>query len=194
MNQLKFGRRPNGRLAASWPIIRIPHNGLHCLFGQLHHDVQNSSPFSATYITANTAVAYPFYVWEPTTVYKMGWVNGSAAGGNTDVAIYNSAWSRLTSAGSTAGSGNSVPQWVNTADVNLDPGTLYYAAVNHSAVTANQLAGLGDTSSRLRWQLMCGIKVQAVGATALPATFTPSDPAAAVMCPVILLSTVSGIV
>jgi hypothetical protein len=43
---------------------------------------------------------------------RLWWVNGSAAGGNWDIGLFTINGSKLYAAGSTAGSGNSVPQFV----------------------------------------------------------------------------------
>ena len=170
------------------PNIILPYDQAMCPLGGVANGVAVAA--SGTWTTANTAVAIPFQVWEPTTVVKLGWINGSAVAGNTDVAIYNAATNaRLTSAGSTACAGASAWQWVNTADVTLTPGTPYYATLNHDTATANEPFGIAVTQLVLGVQLLAGVKVQAVGAVTLPDPFVPADPAAAVMIPVIGLAT-----
>ena len=170
------------------PNIILPYDQTFCVLGGPFSTV--AAPASGTWTTANTAVAIPFQVWEPTTIVKLGWFNGSATAGNTDVAIYDATTNvRLTSAGSTANTGNSAWQWVDTADVTLTPGTAYYAALNHSTNTANEVFGAAAANVTVGFQILAGVKVQAVGATALPDPFVPANPGAAVLIPIIGLAT-----
>lgn len=96
-----------------------------------------TSPWSDA---ANTVIAFPFVLPVTTPIYKVFWVNGSAAGGNSDIAIYDENYNFLVGTGAaTAGSGNSVPQVVAlSATTWLSPG-LYYAGMAHSATTINQV-------------------------------------------------------
>lgn len=143
-----------------------------------------NAPASGVWTTGNTAVAIPFQVPYSITVVKLGWVNGSSAGNAWDIGLYNASTNaRLTSIGSTTGSGNSSWQWVNTADVTLVPGTPYWLAVNHATTTANNAFGTSAANAVLGFDLLAKIKVQAVGAVTLPDPFVPADPAAAVLIP-----------
>ena len=170
------------------PNIILPYDQAMCPLGSIVNGVAVAA--SGTWTTANTAVAIPFRVWEPTTVVKLGWINGSAVAGNTDVAIYDAGTNaRLTSAGSTACVGASAWQWVDTADVTLQPGTAYYAALNHDTVTVNEPFGIAATQLNVGALFLAGVKVQAVGALALPNPLVPADPGAAVLIPVIGLAT-----
>lgn len=168
--------------ALARPVITLPFDHQYCAIGGLAANGGRAG--SAAWTTGNTAVAIPFQVWQPTVVVKLGWVNGSSAGNNWDIALYNASTNaRLTSIGSTAGSGNSAWQWVNTADVTLVPGTAYWLAVNHDTNTANNVTALGSSGLSIGGDLLAGIKVQAVGAVTLPDPFVPADPAAAVNIP-----------
>ncbi len=125
---------------------------------------------STLWTTANSAVYIPLYLPFPYPVNRVFWQNGSAAGGNWDFGIYTIGGARLFSTGSTAGSGNSAPQFVTPGTpFILAPGR-YFIALNHSATTANHSFGFTVTTSQAR---LCGIYSQAVGAIALPqpATF-----------------------
>lgn len=93
---------------------------------------------------ADTVLAFPFVLEVPTKCYKGFWWNGSAAGGNSDVAIYDEDFNLITSTGSVLGSGNSVPQAAAlSTTVTLPPGR-FYAGMSHDDATTNQL---------LRWSL-----------------------------------------
>lgn len=127
------------------------------------------SPASGAWGTANTAVFVPFWIPFAYNVKRIWWVNGSAAGGNTDVGVYSKDGTLIVSAGSTAESGNSAPQFVTPTETLLLPGS-YYFAMNHSAVTANHVNR--STALTAEFCRMIGLLTQAVGATALPATAT----------------------
>lgn len=108
-----------------------------------------TSPWSDA---ADFVLAFPFVLESPTSFYKVFWVNGSSAGGNSDVAIYDEDYNFIVGTGAaTAGSGNNVPQVVAlTATVRLGPG-LYYAGMSHSATTTNQVFRWSSAASAL-WQ------------------------------------------
>lgn len=173
------------------PIIALPHQPEHCAFGSFL--MGSNLAASGTWTNANQAVIYPFYVAKPCTVYKIGWYNGSAAGGNACAALYNAdTLARLVTTTATARAGNSTTQFVDTADTALVPNQKYYAAISQSTTTANHVAGLAAASSPYigNW-LLAGLKVQASVGT-LPDPLVPADPAATVLLPLILLSMISG--
>lgn len=103
---------------------------------------------------ADTVIAYPFVLEVPTTFYKVWWANGSAAGGNSDVAIFDEDAKFIVGTGAaTAGSGNSAPQIVAlTATTTLPPGR-YYAGMSHSATTTNQVYRYSAAASAY-WQAL----------------------------------------
>lgn len=179
---------PFSPIPASLPVLSLPYNYFHSPCGMVLTTSGSNNSNTGAYTTGNTAVAFAFYVYENVTVYKMGWINGSSASGNSDVAIYDSSWSRLVSAGSTARSGNSIPQWVNVTDTALTANTLYYIATNHSQTNANNVTGVLASANTVNALVLAGVKEMAVGATALPATFTPATPTVARTIPKILLS------
>lgn len=109
-----------------------------------------TSPWSDA---ADTVLAFPFILEAPQTrIYKGFWLNGSNAGGNSDIAIYDESYNLLTSAGSIAGSGNDAPQIVTLgiSPIILPPG-VYYAGMSHSATTTNQVCRWSGYMSI--WQL-----------------------------------------
>ena len=179
---------PFSAIPASFPVITLPFNYFHSPCGAVITTSGSNNSNTGAWTTGNTAVAFPFWIYEDATVYKIGWVNGSSAGGNTDVGIYNSSWSRLVSTGSTLRSGNSIPQWVDVADTALTANTLYYLAANHSQTNANNVTGVLAAANTVNALVLAGIKQMAVGATALPATFTPATISVARTIPKVYLA------
>lgn len=171
-------------------IITIPNEPSMSIVGQL---LMNATLVqSGTWTTANAAVVYPFRVHRSTTVVKLGWVNGSATGGSTCVALYNAtSLARLVTTTATARVTNNAVQWVDTADTTLDIGVDYYAVMSHSANTANHVTGLAAASVNLGHLLLTGIKTQGSVGT-LPDPLVPTDPSATLLLPMILMATVTG--
>lgn len=182
-----YSPAPFSPVPATLPVVTLPYNFWHAPLGIPIASI-GFNKTSGAYTTANTAVAYPFWVYEPCTVYKIGWHNGSSAGGNTDVGIYDASWNLLVSTGSTLRTGNSLAQWVDTTNTNLSPNVTYYIAINHSQTNANNVNGYPAAANTTNHLTLCGVKEMAVGATALPATFTPATPTAARMIPTVLLA------
>lgn len=105
-------------------------------------EVQNfdSTPASVAYPLANLAIYVPFSVSETVTAYE-GWVvTGTLAAGNFDIGIYDSAGSRLTSAGSTAKPASAVANTTTMTNYDLKPGLRYYMAFAADG-TNNYFAG-----------------------------------------------------
>lgn len=100
--------------------------------------MNDTASASGQWFSANDPCAMSFCLPRGGTVDQLGWVNGSAAGGNHDIGIYDLAWNRLVSSGSTVGTGNSVWQWVDVADTTLQPGR-YYLAISRDNATANRV-------------------------------------------------------
>lgn len=124
-----------------------------------------TTPASAAWPAANTAIFVPFTVYQPLIAVKMFCLNGGTASGNIDIGIYDDQQNRLVSMGSTAQAGTSTIQSFDIADTTLLPGA-YYMAMNES----------GTTGTNISWALSAlvggsmGLLQQAVGAIALPAT------------------------
>lgn len=122
------------------------------LSGRLRSALALGAAATLTWI-ANLAVFIPFGLARPLTVREVWWANGSAAGANVDVGVYDTAGNRLFSMGSTAqGAANATGvQSVALTDYTLSPGD-YYMAIACSGTTntlqgwsplANNAAGLG---------------------------------------------------
>lgn len=127
---------------------------------------------------ADFIICYPFTLDAPTTAYKVFWCNGSAAGGNSDVAVYDENFNFIVGTGaSTAGSGSNVPQIVAlSATVILPPGR-YYAGMSHSATTTNQIYRATLTTFGTAFLMAAGcFKSNATDTPAIAnATITPAD-------------------
>lgn len=94
---------------------------------------------SAALITwaANLAVFVPFGISEPFLVREVWWFNGSGAGGNIDVGVYDTAGTRLFSLGSTAKGTVSVPVTsTGMTDYTLSPGDYFLAFASDSATAS----------------------------------------------------------
>lgn len=131
-----------------------------------------SNPFAA-----NEVHAFPFLLTAPmTTIYKGFWVNGTSAGSNSSMAIYDADFRKIVETASTGGTGASQPQIV-TMSAKLPPG-LYYAALAHSSATNSRffawtLGTLGDDFYKMAgcWK-QASITVGSLPATATPAAIT----------------------
>lgn len=130
---------------------------------------------SSAVLVANQAILMPFVLNRQMTAYKLGISNGTAVAGNVDIGIYNSAFARQVSIGSTAAAGTNVVQEFNIADTLLAPG-LYYLAVaanTGAGMNFNTYGIAGPASTNVAKGL--GI-VQMAAAFPLPATITPAIP------------------
>jgi hypothetical protein len=120
--------------------------------------------------TANLAVFAPVTLRSAVTVYQLGWINGTAVVGNLDVGIYDKVGNRLVSSGSTAQSGVSSVQTVDTADTTLLPG-VYYLAMSSDTASGNAIyrVAFSPTGNIGRGY---GMLQQTASAFPLPATAT----------------------
>ncbi|MCI0408845.1 MAG: hypothetical protein L0191_09820 [Acidobacteria bacterium] len=87
--------------------------------------------------SVNDPLAIPFAISSAMTVTHLGWLNGSAPADNFDVGVYDTAFERLVSTGSTVRVGANVWQYVNVADTPLVAGR-YYLAASSDGVSVNQ--------------------------------------------------------
>lgn len=110
-----------------------------------------TSAASITWV-ANLAVFVPFGLAQPFLVKEVWWYNGSGAGNNIDVGVYDTAGNRLFSLGTTAqGSASAVVTSTTLTDYTLGPGDYYMAFacdgttndVGGWAAVANVAAALG---------------------------------------------------
>lgn len=133
-----------------------------------------TSPWSDA---ANSLIAFPFVIDVDTTFYKGFWVNGSAAGSNGEVGIWDASYNKIVTTGSVAGSGNSVPQssaFASSATPKLPPG-LYYAGMAWNATTTNRLCRFGGIPITGFWQVLGCWKQAGITLGSLAATATPGD-------------------
>lgn len=127
-----------------------------------------SGPANVAWGTANTAIFLPLFLPWSYPVRRIFWYNGSAAGGNSDFGIYSTGGGKIWSTGSTANSGNSVPQYVAPSpDLLLPPGG-YFLAYTQDNTTANRIFVAAHTNDQGR---LLGA-YQMASAFPLPATAT----------------------
>ena len=94
---------------------------------------------SQAWPSAQKPVAVPFYLWQPETIYQLGWLNGSGTmTDNVDVGVYDSSWNRKISTGSTARAGASSLQFVDVADTPLAAPAKYFLVMSDDGTTAGQ--------------------------------------------------------
>lgn len=149
----------------------------HCLGTQLAANAA-VAPVSTTWQSANRALYIPLLVTEDITVTKLWVLNGATAAGNIDMGIYNSAFARQVSIGSTAQSGTNVIQEFDITDTPLTAGQYYIGiAKDDTAGTTFTYAAAGGGAKALQaWGM-----AQEATAFALPATATPADMASNVV-------------
>lgn len=138
---------------------------------------------SGSWPSANRAIYIPLDILEPTTIVKIGWVNGGTASGNVDLGIYRASdLALIVSTGSTAQGTISVAQEVNIADTTLGVGEylIGFAVDNTTATFAR--SGVDVRSLR-----MAGITQQA-SAFPLPSTAVPAAAASSYL-PLVTLAT-----
>ncbi len=164
------------RPLASAPVITLASR--HAMGGNVRYAAAGApasgvSPWSDA---ANCLLAFPFTIEAPTTFYKGFWVNGSSAGGNSEVGIWDVNYNKITTTGSQAESGNSVPQaFALAATIILPPGR-YYAGMAHSATTTNQVFRWSVATTGISlWQAMGCWRQSGITLGSLAATATPGD-------------------
>lgn len=140
-----------------------------------------ASPLATpTWPVANLAIYVPIRVPIPVTVYQLCCGTGTGTTGNFDLGVYDSVGTRLVSTGSTAKSAASTERIIDVTDTLLLPG-LYYLAMNTDGTTAYVGSACGSNGQA---KLM-GMRQQAVGAVALPATATFATAATPTFVPAI---------
>lgn len=106
-----------------------------------------ATPGSAIWPAANRAYFVPFKIYTPVTMVKMFVMNGVAVSGNFDIGIYDEAFTRLVSSGSTAQSGTTTLQVVDITDTLLGVGLFYMALVfDNNTAQVNRRNGPGFAS------------------------------------------------
>jgi hypothetical protein len=127
------------------------------------------SPASGAWPAVSYVVYVPFWIPWPYPINRLWWVNGSAAGGTVDVGIYTTGGRLVVSGGSTAGAGNSAPQFVTVSPTLILPPESYYFAQVVDNTTANRINR--STALSLIQQRALGIYGQ-TGTFPLPSSAT----------------------
>jgi hypothetical protein len=139
------------------------------LAGELRSGHTAITAGSTAWPTANKALYLPLWLPWPYPVARMWWVNGSAAGGNWDIGLFTINGRQLYAAGSTVGSGNSLPQFVSPSSVLLLSPGRYFIGIAHSATTANQMWGASSLGANRLRQYGC---LEQASALPLPSSMT----------------------
>lgn len=130
---------------------------------------------SGTYPSANRAILIPFDITEDITITQLWAYNGATASGNIDVGIYDDAFGRVVSSGTTAQAGTNVLQVFNITDTPLTAGQYYFAVA------------MDNTTGTLFRQTVSAENMRTMGcfqmasAFVLPSTVTPAAVASAFM-------------
>lgn len=103
---------------------------------------------SATWVSANRAYACPLYLADDVIALKLWHANGAAVSGNICVAVYNEAWVRVVTSGSTAQAGTSTVQSFDVTDTPLRAGRYYIAAVLDNTTGTSLMWGSGGVEAR----------------------------------------------
>lgn len=131
---------------------------------------QTGATATGAWFSANDPLAVPFALANGGVVGALGWINGSSAGDNVDVGIYDTAWNRLVSTGSIVGSGSNLWQYQDVTDVAIPPGR-YYLVMARSTTTTNRQGFYATTASALVMSYM-GCQDSATDAFPLPNPLT----------------------
>lgn len=151
----RYGTRPGRARANERRIISL----YSAEFG-LAPIARQSAGGGGAWTSANDPLALPFRLNERIVATRLGWWNGGTiTTSNFDLGIYDSAFNRLVSCGSTARAGGGLWQWVDIADTALDPGNYY-------------LVGAGDTTGASRVQ---GVSIATPGLAFLGAQDSATD-------------------
>lgn len=137
--------------------------------GPMHRQLFNASPANVAYASANRAVYIPVLIPQRATFVKAFWWNGATVAGNVDVGLYDDAWSRIASTGSTAQSGANSLQEVDITDFAVPPGRYYLAFASSDATATFSTVAAPDA---LRMPSIGA--AQEASALPLPVTATPA--------------------
>ena len=144
---------------------------------------------SGTYPTAFLALYVPVLIESRCIVRKLGIANGATASGNLDLGLYSVDGVRLTSAGSTAQAGTSAEQWLDVADVTIQPGCYYLAVAFDGTTGTVQRASLSSAPA----VAAAGVLTQDLGASVvLPATATFARTHSLTFYPILMAATATN--
>lgn len=136
--------------------------------------------------SANDPVAIPFALTESVVVYRLAQQNGSSPGDNFDIGVYDEAFNRLVSTGSTAATTSW--QTVDVTDTILKPGR-YYLVMSRDTTTASRV-GQYTTGASTPLMAFAGLLDSSTDAFPLPDPLTNMAAAATVTrCPIVALIT-----
>lgn len=174
-------------VAAAPPLVTIHPHSLESLGDLLAAGGGSAleNAVSLAYPGANRAILVPFTVLAgPITVVKLFALNGATASGNIDVGLYDSAFTRIVSAGSTAQAGTNAMQEFDIADTVLGAGR-FYLAVAMDNTTGTLFRSTFASGSRM---MFTGC-AQMAAAFPLPATITPASVSVSNYIPIVGLTT-----
>lgn len=139
---------------------------------------------SAPWPANNRALLIPFRVYQPETIVKLGSLNGATASGNIDMGIYDRAFTRLVSIGSTAQAGTTAIQEFDITDILLGTGQFYLAVAMSSTAGTLFRRALGQATELVAMG-MTGM----ASAFPLPATVTPDVSQVTTYIPLVFATT-----
>ena len=144
-----------------------------------------ATTISGSWASANDPVGVPFRLSEALVVTHLGWRNGSAAGSNHDIGIYDANWNLLVSTGSIGpAAASSLWNIVDVTDTPIPAGR-YYLTYVVNATTANR-ARYWSISSSLVLTTMMGLKETATDSFPLPSTLgSMGDPVTITRVPIL---------
>lgn len=137
--------------------------------GASREPFSGAGPSGAAWGTANLGLYFPVTIQAPVVFTHACVANGATASGNVDIGLYDDAWNRITSTGSTAQSGTSTVQVIDITDILVTPGRYYIALALSSATGTVQMTSSGNAmlGAGMGW-------AQETSALPLPATATPA--------------------
>lgn len=126
---------------------------------------------SGAWPSANDPCAIPFTLNDAAVITHLGWRNGSAAGSNHDIGIYDEAWNRLVSTGSvTSVAASSLWNFVDVTDTPIRAGRYYLVKVIDST-SANRSRYWSHTAT-VGLTTMLGLKETSTDSFPLPSTLS----------------------
>lgn len=129
----------------------------------------NSGSIGNISLTANRALLVPIYVPSDMLVRKFMYITNTTPSGTIDMGLYDDAFTRIVSKGSTAIGGASALVEMDVTDTPIDRG-MYYLALSASASGTSVL--VGGTTGTVSLTKVVGSLIQDT-AHPLPATLTP---------------------
>lgn len=137
--------------------------------GSSREPFSGSGATSTAWGTANLGLYFPVTIQAPVVFTHACIANGATASGNVDIGLYDDAWNRLTSTGSTAQSGTATVQVIDITDILVPPGRYYLALAMSSATATTQAtpSGTAMLGASMGW-------AQEASALPLPSTATPA--------------------